>query len=276
MKKHYFILLVFNVLLFFSSCVSSEDSTIYKANPLAPNDSFDWRLDNVNANTPIDAKVIDVDAFETRKEDIDAWHKKGMYVIAYVSVGSQDDTRIDASDFPAQVIGDAYPGYEDEAFIDIRQIEVLAPIIKKRFDMIQAKGFDGIEPDNIDLYVWDSNQENKTGFGITVEDSKKYMDFLIDQAHKRGLSIGQKNANELSSLYVDKFDWALSESAFEGNITQDLKVYPLHNKPVFSVEYTDKMDEATFLSQVCPKAKSLNFTAILKDRKLDAYIRTCP
>ena len=271
------IVLVVVSLVFLHACGGgSDDGTQYHAKGLKVMDSFDWRLDNVDANTPLNADVIDVDAFETTKESIDAWHKKGIYVIAYISVGSQDDTRVDAHDFPASVIGNAYPEYEDEAFIDIRQMDVIGAIMKKRFDMIKAKGFDGIEPDNIDLYVWDSGPEDKTGFGLSVEDSKKYMDFLISEAHKRGLSIGQKNANELSSLYVDKFDWALSESAFDGNITEDLKVYPTHNKPVFSVEYTDKMDEATFLSQVCTKAQVLHFTAILKERKLGAFIRTCP
>jgi hypothetical protein len=274
MKQYYFKPLLIASSLLLSSCGSTSKESV-KLPPL--NSSFDWRIDTaIDPNSMTDAKVIDVDAFATTKESIDAWHKRGVYVIAYISVGTQDIRRDDAKDFPDSLLGNSYPDYDDERFLDIRQIDKIAPIIKNRFDMIKDKGFDGIEPDNIDLYVWDSEQKNITGFSISTDDSKKYMNFIIQEAHNRGLSIGQKNANELSFEFVDKFDWALTESAFYANIAEDLKVYPEHNKAVFSVEYTDNMNIDTFLSEVCTSADALGYTAILKNRELDAFIRTCP
>jgi endo-alpha-1,4-polygalactosaminidase (GH114 family) len=275
MKKNLTISLFILVSAFFYAC-GGDSGISYTIKPLLLSDSFDWRLDNVDSSTPLDANVIDVDAFETSKESIEEWHKKGMKVIAYISVGTQDATRSDASLFPKNIIGNGYPNYPDESFIDIRNIDVIAPIVKKRFDMIQEKGFDGIEPDNMDLYVWDLNGKNVTGFSITQKQAQAYIDFLIDEAHKRGLNIGQKNANELSSLYVNKFDWVLAEGAFENDIYDDLKVYITKNKPVFTVEYTDNTDEVEFDTKFCPLAKKENFYAILKNRDLHEYIHTCP
>ncbi|HIP21040.1 MAG TPA: endo alpha-1,4 polygalactosaminidase [Sulfurimonas sp.] len=238
--------------------------------------SFDWRLDDIDESTKLNVKVIDVDAFWTTKESIDAWHNDGIHVIAYLSVGTVEETRDDAEDFPEALIGNVYPNFPEERFLDIRDIEALKPIMIKRLDMIKEKGFDSIEPDNIDLYVWDLNDANKTGFNLKEEDTRKYMDFLIVEAHKRGLSIGQKNTTDLSLEYVDKFDWALVESAFKFGFADEVKIYTDKNKPVFATEYTDLMDEEEFLRDVCPKAKLWGFTAILKNRDLDSFVRRCP
>jgi hypothetical protein len=47
-------------------------------------------------------------------------------------------------------------------------------------------------------------------------------------------------------------------------------------KAVFAAEYTDEMSVTKFRNQVCPLARTLGFSAILKDRDLDAWRRGCP
>jgi hypothetical protein len=54
------------------------------------------------------------------------------------------------------VIGNDYEGWPGEKWLDIRQIDQLAPIMRARLDACRAKGFDGIEPDNIDEYTNDT------------------------------------------------------------------------------------------------------------------------
>jgi uncharacterized protein (TIGR01370 family) len=239
-------------------------------------DSFEWRLDNIDSSAILDAKVVDVDAFSTSKRTVTSLHIDGKVVIAYLSVGTMDIQREDASDFPPEILGKPYPDFPDERFIDIRQIDKIKPIITKRLDLIKEKGFDGIEPDNIDLYAWDEDGKNATGFSIEQAENEKYIDFIIDEARKRGLSVGQKNATDLSEKYVNKFDWVLVESAFKLKFEDDVKIYPQKGKPVFAVEYTDITTEEEFLRDFCPKAKELKYTAILKDRDLTGFIRRCP
>ena len=240
--------------------------------------TFGWRLDDVDANSSLenDIKVLDVDYVETSKLSIEAWHQKGMKVMAYLSVGTVDATRKDAKLFDASLLGRTYPDYPQERFLDIRQIDKIMPIMIARLDRIKAKGFDGVELDNIDLHGWDEKGANQTGFSIELADTKRYVDLLIKEAHKRGLSVGQKNATDLADAYVDKFDWALVESAFALGFEEDMAIYTEKGKAVFAVEYTDMMDEATFLQKVCPAAKRLHFYALLKKRDLAAYRRTCP
>lgn len=239
---------------------------------------FDWRLDKIQSNTTkVTAKTIDVDAFFTTKESIKKWQEEGRVVIAYVSVGTYESLRPDAKDFPTSIIGAAYPGFEKEYFADIREIDILKPIIKARFNMIKEKGFDGIEPDNMDSYIRDVyGDKNGTGFSLTKKDGKEYIDFIIKEAKDRNLSIGHKNAYELADDYVDKFDWALTEGIFHEGFEERMRVYVDKNKTVFATEYTDSMTKEHFLSDVCPKAEQLGYVAILKDRNLTEYIVNCP
>ena len=52
--------------------------------------------------------------------------------------------------FPATLLGNTYPGFADERWLDIRQLSVLGPLLEARMDMCKAKGFDGFEFDNVD------------------------------------------------------------------------------------------------------------------------------
>ncbi|PHS66697.1 MAG: endo alpha-1,4 polygalactosaminidase [Flavobacterium sp.] len=268
MKFSFFTSLLIGISLLYN-CSDAHDTIII--NDDSPNTSiyiptpgttFEWRLDELPANFTTEAEVIDIDAFDVSSELVANLKDQGKKVIAYLSVGSVEDFREDASDFPTEVIGNVYEGFEDEKWLDIREIDLLAPIMQARLNMIQEKGFDGIEPDNINGY------QNNTGFNLTEEDAKIYSRWLIEEAHSRGLSIGQKNAEELIPEMVDEFDWLLTEDAFVDDFCQQLNPYISANKAVFFVEYTDRVSQEDFQNLVCPEATSQNFSAVLKDRDL--------
>ena len=62
--------------------------------------------------------------------------------------------------------------------------------MEKRFDICKAKGFDAIEPDNMDVFELGA----ASGFPLTETDGIVYALWLAEAAHARGLGIGQKNA----------------------------------------------------------------------------------
>lgn len=231
--------------------------------------SFDWQLDDLKNGDTFTADVVDVDAFTTTIEQVAALHAQGKKVIAYLSVGTIENDRPDVSLLPQEVIGQVYPEWPKERWLDIKQLEKLKPWLNSRFNMIIKKGFDAIEPDNLD------GHNSKTGFDIGLNDTKKYCDYLIKLAHENGLGIGQKNVPELSTVYSEKFDWALTEDAFNQGWQKDLKPYIDKNKSVFAVEYTNKTSEKNFSDVVCPQAGLLKYTAILKKKGLDKWVYRC-
>lgn len=231
--------------------------------------TFDWLLDNPDPNVSFSSDVVDVDAFETPIETISALHALGKKVIAYVSVGTIEGTRPDGNLLPSGVVGKVYPEWPDEKWVDIRQISKIKPWLLSRFSMISNKKFDAIEPDNLDGY------SNDSGFNLTILDEKKFCDSIITYAHLYGLGIGQKNLPEFSAEFSEKFDWALTEDAYNQGWAKDMMPYIDKKKPVFIVEYTDMMSQQIFDNTVCTDSKKRAYSAILKNRNLDKWSHTC-
>ncbi len=265
MKNHFLVFIIAGMLL---SCKSTNEE-LPPAGEIwqpAPMTTFQWQLDGT-VNTGVDAAVYDIDAFEATRELVSELHSRNIRVIGYISVGSCEIWRPDASLFPDHLLGAPLEGWPDERWVDIRHYSELAPVLLARLDMIRDKGFDAVEPDNIDAY------ENTTGFAITKEEELVFVKWLADEAHKRGLSIGQKNAPDLAEELWPICDWALTEDCYEWGWCELMTPYIQHKKAVFAVEYTDAgIDFDSF----CAWCTDHQYTGLLKNRDLDDWRQTCP
>lgn len=88
--------------------------------------------------------------------------------------------------FPASVKVRDLDGWPGDKWLDIRRIGTLRPIMERRVDACPRKGFDAIEPDNIDGYA------NESGFPLTYKDQLAYNRMLAREAHERDLAIALK------------------------------------------------------------------------------------
>ena len=228
----------------------------------APGTSWQWQLQGT-IDTTIDAQMYDIDLFETPVSVIDELHAAGRVVICYFSAGSIEAWRPDADKFPAQVIGRPLDGWPGERWLDIRRIELLAPIMEARLDLAVEKGCDGVEPDNVDAYT------NDSGFPLTAEDQLEYNRWLARSAHERGLSVGLKNDLDQVAELMDDFDWALNEQCFQYQECDLLQPFIDRGKAVFGVEYQG--NPADF----CPQANQRGFSWLKKRLDLDAWRIDC-
>ena len=227
-----------------------------------PGTTWQWQLSGT-LDLSVNAQVYDVDLFETPKETIDALHSKGRRVICYLNAGAWEEWRPDAQEYPASVLGRELEGWEGERWLDIRQIELLHPILRERMQLAAEKGCDAIEPDNIDGYV------NDTGFNLTYQDQLMFNRWLSLLAHSMGLSIGLKNdLNQVKDL-LPYFDWALNEECFQYNECEKLLPFVESGKAVFGVEYEGDAKE------FCPKANSMGFSWMKKHLELDSWREAC-
>jgi hypothetical protein len=229
--------------------------------------TWQWQLSGDEIDTSFDVDVYDLDAFDTGAEIVAFLHQQGRRAVCYISAGSWEEWRPDAGDFPEAVIGSDYEGWEGERWLDVRRIDLLAPVLTARMDLCSAKGFDGIEPDNIDGYL------NETGFPILYEDQLRFNRFLAKEAHARGLAIGLKNDGEQAGDLLADFDFALLEDCFDQGWCELFLPFLQAGKPVLDAEYTDT---GITLEKFCPQAKALGIRAILKNRELDAWRQACP
>jgi hypothetical protein len=210
---------------------------------------------------------IVLDASTHGAEDVARVKAAGARAICYVSVGTVEDWRPDLDRFPPEVIGKALPDWPGENYLDIRQIDDLLPIMEARFRACKEAGYDGVAPDNQDVF------QNDSGFSLTTGHGLAYVRALADMAHGMDLIIAQRNLPEFSADLVGQMDFLLTEGCFEWNYCAEMAAYRQAGKPVFDVEYTDAgIDWAA----ACTEAKRLGISMILKDRALSGAVwETC-
>lgn len=237
-----------------------------------PTAGMTWQIQFAEPFTgnPLPVQVYDLDGFETDARTVAALHDNGIRVLCYISMGTLEEWRPDAGDYPPEIIGNEWGDWPGEYFVDIRRIDLLAPILEARLDMCASKGFDAVEPDNIDSY---GNSSDVSGLPLTLDDQRSFDLWLANAAHERGLAIGQKNVPELTGDLVATYDFAVTEDCVADDWCEEVAPYLDANKPVFAIEYTDRTSEADFHA-VCD-AQTRPYSFVLKHRELDAWQLAC-
>jgi len=272
----------FLLITLFSACASSPTEvppaavippSITPANTLpaywvpSPSDSFQFQLSDYPPDLTVQADVFELDLFETSQDALNFLHEAGKRVVCYINVGAWEEYRPDAADFPASVIGKEYIGWAGERWLDISNFKKFSALISARFSLAASKGCDGIDPDNINGF------QNDTGFSISAQDQLAYNIWLSEQAHLYGLSIGLKNDSGQIPDLVDHFDFAILEDCAVYGECADFRPFIERGKAVFQVEYTDEFNS---INSFCPIAAANGYSAILKNRELDAWVNLCP
>jgi len=182
----------------------------------------------------IDAAAYDVDGFETPASVVSKLHALGRHVICYIDVGTWERFRPDAAAFPRSVLGKPN-GWPGERWLDIRRLSVLEPIMAARFRICARKGFDAIEPDNIDGYT------NDTGFPLTGAEQLRYDEWIAQEAHSLGLAVFQKNDPGQARLLEPYFDGVLDEQCNQYAECASFAPYLRAGKPVLNAEYSGSL-----------------------------------
>ncbi|MEM1431783.1 MAG: endo alpha-1,4 polygalactosaminidase [Pseudomonadota bacterium] len=226
---------------------------------------WDWQLDSP-VDYSVDVDVLVMDLMETTTQDISDLKARGVKTVCYVSIGAAENYRDDYEQFPPHVLGADYYGWPDEKFIDIRALDVVLPIMQARIDECAARGFDAIEPDNMD--TWD----NETGFPLTQADQIAYVVAIAEYTRAKGLEIAHKNAPTLIEPLHQLFDFAIVESCFQYDFCDMYGPYLAAGKDVLAAEYPETGID---MSAVCAFAESTEIKFIFKARELASGFLTC-
>ena len=225
---------------------------------------WQWQLQG-EIDTSVPAAVYDVDGFEVSKGTVRKLHRLGRKVVCYLDVGSWENYRPDAGQFPQSVIGSRYEGFPDERWLDIRRFHLFAKPLRDRFDLCARKEFDAVEPDN--LAGW----ENRTGFPITRQDQLRFNRWVAREVSARGMAVALKNDGSQAKELVDDFDFAIVEQCFQYEECGSYRTFVQHGKAVFEAEYELAPE------QFCPEASQIDFSSIGKSYDLFAQPwRPCP
>ncbi|GAB3356266.1 endo alpha-1,4 polygalactosaminidase [Lysobacter tyrosinilyticus] len=264
--------------------------------PLDLNDPVKMGLRDFSGRTLPEPDVYDIDGEINPKSTVDALHARGKKVICYIDAGVYETYRSDAWKFQQitpQIWGKPDAGWEGHYWLDIRRVAELEPVMKARMQMCKDKGFDAIEPDEID--AWENSldpatnqpsaQNGATGFAITYADQLYYNRKLAQWAHEIGMSIGQKGDIIQTIDLVGDFDWTLNEecNAYSECIwpydpTSDtevpgLQLYTQANKAVFIAEY--KTYTSTKWTSICQSSRTRHFNTVRFKLNLNGPRQPC-
>jgi hypothetical protein len=265
-----------------TSTGSSTDGSPWMPSSTLPI-SWDWQIgasSDAAIIPPAGSQMIDVDGFSVSAQKVAALHAAGLKVVCYLDVGSYETGRPDSADYPAALRLSEDPDWPGEWFLDIRDVfksgSVLVGILNKRFQMCKDKGFDAVEPDNLDN--WDANRSL-----LTEQDQVDFDGWVADRVHALGISVALKNCPELvtrldrtGQRLVDKFDFELDEQCQEYSECDSFTEFSKSGKAIFDVEYKAN------LTLNCSQFSSLSINALKKDLDLvgagdSGYLRqTCP
>lgn len=229
-----------------------------------PAPGLKWQIQYTGTlDTSLNVDVYNLDLFDTSATVISGLKAKGKHVICYFSAGSYENWRPDTAKFPASVLGRNLDGWAGEKWLDVRQLDVLIPIMRARMELAAQKGCQAVDPDNVDGY------SNNSGFPMSYNDQIAYNSALAEAAHGLGLAIGLKNDLDQIKDLVGHFDFAVNEECFQYGECGLLKPFVDAGKPVFGIEYT------LATSSFCPQANTMNFDFLKKNLSLDAWRQSC-
>lgn len=226
---------------------------------------WDWQIggDDSSIGVPAGVTLLDVDGFNISAAKVASLKAQGVYTVCYIDAGSYEDGRPDSSQYPAYL-----KLYYDKAwgewFLDIRDVfkpnSVLAKLLTARFQMCKDKGFDALEPDNL------QNDENTPGL-LTKQEQIDFNGWVADTAHSVGLAVFQKNGpdnillkDRTGKMLVDKFDAILNEECQPNKECPPLAEYVTRGKLALNAEYA--------VAPNCTTSKKYNINTIRKDLNL--------
>lgn len=105
--------------------------------------------------TGFDLAVVDAvpqpDGYrDATPEDVDLLHRRGMLVLAYLSVGTVERWRHYAADVPSSWTLAPVEGWEGERYVDAR-VRGWRDLMRREARALAAAGFDGLYLDNLDV-----------------------------------------------------------------------------------------------------------------------------
>jgi len=175
--------------------------------------------DHTEAPVPGRYSICYVNAFQTQPGDGPWWQAK-------------HDTLL-VKDAAGHYVQD--PDWPGEWLLDIStqaRRASLAAIVGGWFADCATRGFQAVEPDNLDSWT-------RSGGRLSQADAVAFARLLVQAAHARGLAIGQKNTPQLSQIGHTElgFDFALAE---ECAVYDECGYYlSAYGSQVYEIEYTD-------------------------------------
>ncbi len=244
-----------------ASHVTSSTSCVGRCVHVGASASWDVVLARV-PSTPRHVGVEEIDGFDASASDVARLRARHIVAVCYLSAGTWESWRPDASSYPRALLGASDAGWAGERWLDVRGFvpaSALYRILARRVAMCRAKGFGAVDFDNVDGFT------NHTGFPLTGAEQAAFDEGLAALAHRAGLLVFLKNDVTQINLLAPYFDGAVGEQC---HVYDECGLYaPFERlaKPVLDIEYTAS-------ATMCAYDEAHHLFGVLLDRALDGRV----
>ena len=234
-------------------------------NPYVPGSDVRWfaQLDGtVDVAQTADLFYLDPD--QQHASGLAALRARGRHYLCYLSAGSVEDFRNDATEFPDRAIGKQLVGFSNERWLDVRDPTV-RELMARRVTALAEQGCDGVPPSSLAVHAAD------TGFDLTATDALDYARWLAERIHAAGMSAGLTGPTELTGELWPSFDFGLAIGCVNGSQCAEYTAFTRAKKPVLHLELGDE----SAAPALCNAAISLGFEALVSDPGFTGQCITC-
>ncbi len=235
-----------------------------------PPATMTWQAQRVGALDYTElADVYALPLFTTDAATVDALHGDDRSVICWFSAGIST-----WADPDRELVGPALGtiiGQGPEHWLDT-EATVVREAMLARLDSAVALGCDAIEPGDLDGWQIDS------GWPLTRETTIGYLDWLVDNAHARGLAIALQDGTEIADDVVDRVDFAMDYGCLAAGTCDRLAGFTARGKTVLHAELIDPelvTDIELYAPDVCAQSDALALVTIFKKPDLNTWRYSC-
>ena len=226
----------------------------------SPADTWQIQLSG-EADLGVDALVYDLDAYTTSEGAVSRLHRAGRRAICHLAVGVSETGRPDAGRIPPALTG--LPTADGRGYwLDIRQLDELAPVLSDRMRLCRDKGFDAVDADAVDGY------RQQTGFPLTQADQLTFDRRVLALARALGLGAGLRVPDSDAAALAGELDFAVNVGcpARDGGCS-GLAPLVAAGKPVYVAVQDDP--------RACLAARGDGYQLIIKHPDLGAWQERC-
>jgi hypothetical protein len=235
-----------------------------------PSPGLTWQTQRAG---PLDyAEVADIYAlplFMTDAATVDTLHGDDRAVICWFSAGIST-----WADPDRELVGPALGtiiGEGPEHWLDT-EAAVVREAMLARLDAAVALGCDAVEPGDLDGWQIDS------GWPLTRDTTIGYLEWLVENAHARGLAIALQDGPEIAADVEDEVDFAMDYGCLAAGTCDQLAGFTARGKTILHAELIAPelvtMVE-TYAIDVCAQSESLALVTIFKKPDLNAWRYPC-
>lgn len=238
--------------IFLSLILFCPQPALAQSRPIPPGLTWNWDLEG---GIPGGAEILDFDPKLGSGSKAPVPRNGARFVICYFSAGSWENGRPDMGglksgiDYKNALKGGNEGGQWRANGQPERWVNIDSPAVRSvmvgRLVNAKERGCDAVEPDNLD---GDLSGDNASGFGKSRAQVLGYYRFLVDEAHKLGLAIGLKNADDLAGAAASLFDFVIVEECLQNNECKKYRPFLQNRKAVLIAEYSSDRE-------LCQKAK---------------------